>query len=252
MDDAIEIEGTAVRLYQCGENGTRVLSRETTVERLVRALGEEGRSPLLPSGSRWARRAGRSLAIVVEHFPQVRAVQWVGEAGVRHLAFPFVVYILVFDHDSLETMHVFFRSQPLHNEADPLYVPALLNVQASRTPAAFCRACLSGHPDWFEQPITVQAERALVFFWNSGFGLDVADNTYAEFAGRDPRLISPATWEAATRDNALFPLDISWTLAHPHLASAVDTLLALRGRAAQSPRDVSDLANVLSRLPEGR
>lgn len=252
MDDTIQIEGTAVRLYQRGGDGARMLSRETTVERLVRALSEDGRLPLLPPGSRWARRAGRLLAIVAEDLPQVRAVRWIGEANIRHLAFPFVVYVLMFDHDSLETMHVFFRPRPLSGEADPLYAPALLNIQASTTPAAYCRACLRGHPDWFEQPIGIQAERALEFFWSSGFDLDVADNTYTQSAGRDPRLASPAAWEAATRENPLFPIDVPWTLAHPHLAAAVDGLLALRGREARSPENVSDLADLLGRLPELR
>ncbi len=251
MDDAIQIEGTAVRLYRLGMDGARVLSRETTVKELVRALSQRP-LPLLPPGSRWARRTGRAFAIAVEHLPQVRAVRWIGETHIRHLALPFVVYILVFDQDSLETMHVFFRPRPLYSEADSLYVPALLNVQASPTPAAYCRACLRGHPDWFEQPVGIQAERALEFFWSSGFDLDVADNTYARFAGCDPRLASPATWEAATRENPLFPLDVTWTLAHAHLAAAVDGLLALQGREAASPEDVSDLADVLTRLPEAR
>lgn len=250
MDDTIQIEGTAVRLYRRGRDGAQVLSREAKVGDLVRALGGQGLLPLLPAGTRWVRRAGKALAIVVEHPPQVRAVGWTGEARVRHLAFPFIVYILICDHDSLETMHVFFRPRPLMSEADPLYVPALLNVQATRTAAAYCRACLRGHPDWFEQPIATQAERALEFFWSSGFDLDVADNTHARFAGGDPRLASPETWEAATRRNPLFPVEVSWPLAHPHLAEGVDGLLAVRSREARSPEDASDLADVLVRLPE--
>ncbi len=250
MEDTIQIKGTAVRLYRQGRDGVRVLSREATVEDLVRALGGRGQLPLLPPGSRWARRAGRGLAIVAEYLPQVRAVRWVGETSIRHLAFPFIVYILVFDHDSLETMHVFFRSQPLASEADPLYVPALLNVQASHTPAAYCRACLRGHPDWFEQPVGSQAQQALEFFWGSGFDQDVADNTYARFAGCDPRLASPGAWEAATRENPLFPVEVPWALAHPHLAAAVDGLLGLRSRETRVPADASDLADALSRVPE--
>lgn len=250
MDDAIQIEGTAVRLYRLRSDGTQVLSREVTVKDLVRALSRHGPLPLLPPGSRWVQRAGRALAVVVEHPPQVRAIRWIGEAPIRHLAFPFIVYILLFDQDSLETMYVFARPRPLASEADPLYVPALLNVQASPTTAAYCRACLRGHPDWFEQPVGIQAERALEFFWSSGFGLDVEDNTYARFAECDPRLVSPAAWEAATRENPLFPMDVPWSLAHPHLAGAVDGLLALRGRESPIPEDVSDLADVLTRLPE--
>ncbi len=252
MDDAIQIEGTVVRLYRRGGDGARVLSREAKVEDLVRALGGRGQLPMLPPGSRWARRVGRALAIVVEHLPQVRTVRWTGEARIRHLAFPFVVYVLVFDHDSLETMHVFFRPRILATEADPLYVPAMLNVQASHTPAAFCRACLRGHPDWFEQPVGIQAELALEFFWSSGFDLDVADNTYLRFAGRDPRLASPTTWEAASQENPIFPVEVPWALAHPHLATAVDGLLALGSREVRSPETVSDLADLLTRLPEAR
>ncbi len=252
MDDAIQIEGTAVRLFRRDRDGARVLAREATVEALVRALRGNRKLPLLPPGSRWACRTGPAFAIVVEHPPQVRSVRWFGEASIRHLAFPFIVYILVFDHDSLETMHVFFRPRILASEADPLYVPAMLNVQASHTPAAYCRACLRGHPDWFEQPVGIQAELALEFFWSSGFDLDVADNTYLRFAGRDPRLASPPIWEAASRENPLFPVEVSWALAHPHLATAVDGLLALRSREVRSPETVSDLADLLTRLPEMR
>jgi hypothetical protein len=250
MDDTIQIEGTAVRLYRRGQDGAQVLSREAKVGDLVRALRGRRPLPLLPPGTRWARQAGTALAIAVEHPPQVRALRWTGEAKVRHLAFPFLVYVLIYDHDSLETMHVFFRPRPLGSEADPLYVPALLNVQATRTTAAYCRACLRGHPEWVEQPMGAQAERALEFFWSSGFDLDVADNTHVRFAGCDPRLASPETWEAATRHNPLFPTEVSWPLAHPHLAEAVDGLLTLRSRGARSPEDVSDLADALIRLPE--
>lgn len=250
MDDTIQIEGTAVRLYRRGRDGAQVLSREATVGDLVRALRGRGPVPLLPAGTRWARQMGKALAIVVEHPPQVRAMRWTGEASVRHLACPFIVYILICDHDSLETMHVFFRPRPLASEADPLYVPALLNVQATRTAAAYCRACLRGHPDWVEQPIAAQAERALEFFWSTEFDLDVADNTHRRFAGCDPRLTSSETWEAATRYNPLFPTEVAWPLAHAHLAEAVDGLLSLRNREVRSPEDVSDLADALIRLPE--
>ncbi len=252
MDDAIQIEGTAVRLFHRSRDGARVLAREATVEELVRALVGPCLLPFLPPGCRWARRTGHALAIVAEHAPQVRAVRWLGEPSIRRLAFPFVVYILVFDHDSLETMHVFFRPRILTSEDDPLYVPALLNVQASPTPAAFCRACLRGHPDWFEQPVAIQVERALEFFWSSGFDEDVTDNTHARVAGYDSRLASPVIWETATQENPLFPLEVPWPLAHPHLATAVDGLLALRSWASRSPEDASDLADVLSRLPEVR
>lgn len=250
MDDTIQIEGTAVRLYRRGRDGAQVLSREANVRDLVRALRGRGPLPLFPPGTRWARQMGKALAIVIEHPPQVRAMRWAGEERIRHLAFPFIIYILIYDPDSLETMHVFFRPRALASEADPLHVPTLLNVQATPTAPAFCRACLRGHPDWFEQPIAAQAERALEFFWSSEFDLDVAENTHGRFAGCDPRLASPETWEAATRHNPLFSTDISWPLAHPHLAEAVDGLLTLRSREVQSPEDASDLADALIRLPE--
>ncbi len=250
MDDTIQIEGTAVRLYRRGRDGTQVLSREAKVGDLVRALGARGRVPLLPPGTRWAQQMGKALAIVVEHPPQVRAMRWTDDTKVRHLAFPFIVYILICDHDSLETMHVFFRPRHLASETDPLYAPVLLNVQAARTVAAYCRACLRGHPDWVEQPIAAQAERALEFFWSTGFDLDVADNTHHRFAGCDPRLSTPETWEAATRHDPLFPTEVAWPLAHPHLVEAVDGLLTLRSREVRTPEDVSDLADALVRLPE--
>lgn len=249
MDDAIQIEGTAVRLYRRGRDGAQVLSREAKVEDLVRALRGRG-LPLLPAGARWARQVGRALATVVEHPPQVRAMRWAGDTRVRYLAFPFIIYVLIYDQESLETMHVFFRPRPLGSEVDPLYVPTLLNVQATPTAAAYCRACLRGHPDWFEQPLAAQAERALEFFWDSGFDLDVADNTHTRFAGCDPRLASPEAWEAATRHDPLFPIEVSWPPAHTHLADAVDTLLALRSREVRLPEDVSDLADAIIRLPE--
>jgi hypothetical protein len=258
--ETIEITGTLVRLYRPSADGVLAINRQVALRDFLSELEISAprrhleQIPLLPPGARWLIVRGPSLVVAVEHPPQVRRVRWsekaFDEPGTYRqasLAFPYVIYLLLFHNGSFEEMRLFYRTAPLVSDDDALSMPNLWNISASESPLARCRVCLRGHPEFDDLTVTGQARTAIEFFWGAGFNLDIESNCFRRATGLDGRIASLEAWERASEADPLFPLAVAWEPAGLSLRRAGEHLLDWRG-LTRPIQNTSDLADLLYRL----
>jgi hypothetical protein len=260
IKEKIIIEGDEVLLLaEDGEGSVRV-ARRAPLEALLRYVAKVMPPPLpvLPAGTRWLRRRKELLLLAVEHPPQCRTLKVSGEKkggdGYRthRLALPYVVYLLTFYRDGFEEMKVFFRVAPLTSPDDTLYHTCLPNVRGEPGHYGSQRVCLRYRPEMLEGVPLAKAVPALLdFFWSTGFNQDIGNSAFERAQGRDPRLASLAAWEAATRNNPLFPLEVNWEPAERTLPNLWAECLKLHGETDQPVQGAEELADILYRLPVG-
>ena len=257
MGERIEIEGGSVRLFRTSGQET-VLDRAVSLKAFLQALPQVTpafqRLPLLPVGTRWVVNRGPSLLLTVEQPPQVRRFAWrpKGDREVRDysLAFPYILYLLLFAQGSFEEMRIYYRTAPLTSAEDLLYLSNLWNVSATETPMAKCRACLRGRPSFEDLSLAGQVQTTIEFFWGTGFNLQIEESCFQRAAKRDERIATLEAWEAASREDPLFPLEVDWESAGMSLRGAAEGLLTWRGTPPPI-EDTADLVDLLYRVKEG-
>lgn len=142
---------------------------------------------IYPEGTRFIQKEGELTIIVVEQPPQVRTV--VIDKLRRHLAMPYVVFMLVFNGRNWRELCVGFRSKPLESMNDYLKTVPLPNMQGNH------RVCMGDFKPDFSKNKTQQTSQVIAEFWQS------------EFAGaRNYGSLDFALWEAMTHKDSLFIL----------------------------------------------
>jgi hypothetical protein len=256
MREVIEIEGEVVRLLRCGGHGGKVLDQELPLTAFLQALqrctNDFRHIPLLPVGTRFVVERGADLVVAVEQPPQVRHFPW-RPGGMRgpdrdySLAFPYIVYLLVFHRGNFEEMRVYYRPAPLVAETDPLFLSNLWNVSATDAPMARCRACLQGRPPLEDLSLVAQVQGVIAFFWGTGFNTAIEESCFQHAGRRDHRIATLEAWEGASRADALFPLDIPWEALGMGLREAAEGLMTWRGTAAPIV-EAADLVDLIYRV----
>lgn len=257
MGEYIEIEGGVVRLlrhgHPKGEPPDRQVSLDAFLQALLDATGGFRLLPLLPVGTRFILGRGPDLLIAVEQPPQVRHFTWRpggAEGAARALAFPYVVYLLLFHQGTFEEMRIYYRPAPLTSDTDPLYLPNLWNVSATDTPMAKCRACLQGRPPFDESTPAAQVQSVIEFFWGTGFNRAIDESCFLRAAKRDSRVATLEAWERASQRDPLFPLEVDWEPAGMGLRETAEGLMTWRG-IPTAIEDAVDLADLIYRVREG-
>jgi hypothetical protein len=259
MREYIEIEGGFVRLFRRVPREGAVLERAVSLNAFLQALipATDGfrNLPLLPVGTRFILGRGPDLLITVEHPPQMRHFTWrsggvQGAAREYTLAFPYILYLLLFHQGSFEEMRIYYRPAPLSTDADPLFFPNLWNVSATDTPMAKCRVCLQGRPPFDDLSLTAQVQSVIEFFWGTSFNMAIEESCFLRAAQRDNRIVTLEAWEAASRRDPLFPLEVDWEPAGMGLRETANGLMTWRGIPAPI-EDASDLADLVYRVAEG-
>lgn len=259
MGDLIEIKGGMVRLLRDGSRAGVVPDREVPLTAFLQALCRTAEGvrylPLLPVGSRFVLSRGPDLLATIEQPPQVRHFTWrpggvQGPAREYRLAFPYVLYLLVFHQGTFEEMRIYYRPAPLTAETDPLYLSNLWNVSAADTPMARCRACLQGRPPFEDLTLATQVQSVIEFFWGTGFNMAIDDNCFQRAARRDDRIATLEAWEAVSRSNPLFPLNVDWEPTGLGLRETAEGLMAWRGIPTPIENG-ADLADLIYRVPGG-
>lgn len=226
-------DADAVR-YVSPEGQVFAMSVDELVKLVQQQVLEFG-SGLLPSGVRAAYHCGRRTIWVGEFAPAVRPVRWIApdspvpygpgtRYGVYEIALPYVILLGVFEGDMLSGANeCFFRTAPLASEDDELFFPALLNVSRirpseGRSLAWVCTQHLNRRP--IERASGTQPRRAVGWrllcetLFDASFNLSSEHHEGASWYGEskhiDPRLSTIDAWQAASRENWLFPLDLSY------------------------------------------
>ena len=236
------------------------MARRAPIDSLLRYVARVMPPPLpvLPPGTRWLAARKDLLFLVVEHSPQCRSLQgsWEKKGGddyrTYRLAFPYVLYLLSFYRGDLQEMKMFYRVSPLTSLKDTLYHTNLPNVRGEPGHYGSQRVCLRYRPEMLEGVPLVQAVPALIdFFWSTGFNQDITGSAFERAQGLDPRLASFEAWEAATREDPLFPLRIDWERAAQTIPGLWLECLKLHGETDEPLGSAAELADILYRLPVG-
>lgn len=204
-------------------------------------LAERGESDEpIPPGVRFLIHRLPATLVVIEEAPHVRTVQWLDDdsmepfgAGAEYrqvrLAFPYIVIVAGFMHGLLTTQtQCFYRTAPLKRRDDQLFVPNLYNVDdRDDLPCWLCLRKLNGiirAHSWSEK---VDALRR--HFWGATFNrsatLDRQESYWWKMKGLDRRISSLHRWEAASKQNPLFPLDVPWLPLQQTLGETMDLML---------------------------
>lgn len=196
---------------------------------------------ILPSGVRIYRPRGDCVGVAVEVPPQARSVRWIADDSRAHygrgaryrecfLAFPYVVLLMVLrEGQPSGWQQLYYRRAPLESSDDQdLLLPNMTNVAQAYCQRAW--VCLQ-HLPRSRNPNVASTIRSVVdHVFNAAFNrsADVHEgNSYwAAMRDVDPRVASLEAWEAATRENRWFALEVPWksagVTASTELASMLD------------------------------
>jgi hypothetical protein len=258
----LRISGEQVTAYV----GRRRVGRTSVPEALARLAGLEGRGPglrLLPRGVRVWYERGDAVAVAVEVAPQCRTLRWLAEdskkpfgPGARYreyfLAFPWVVLLLVLRGGMLTGYQQLYYRKASLDAGEELLLPNLPNVAEGY--GQRCWVCLQmlqrAGPLAFETLIAKVVEHVYTAAFNKSSEVHEGNSWFGAMRDLDPRVASPAAWEAATRQNRAFPLEVEWrpagTTATRELAAMLDRVVA-----PARPRNAADLATLLVHAAAG-
>jgi hypothetical protein len=212
----------------------------------------------IPEGTRFIRRRGEAVVLVVEEPPGARTVRWVTEdSRIRYgpdasyrsvrLSFPFVVLVAAFRRGALtEHLQCFYRCAPLTTPADPLLCPNILNVRAKDR--LVCWLCLKlrsnlGNLSWEDKVRHIRTH-----LWGSAFNESAGTVYWRTTAALDPRLATLEAWEQATAADPFFTLNVPWQSVGQTVDTVMAEMLDAAGRS-RVPGSALELASVAAQCP---
>jgi len=162
---------------------------------------------VLPQGTRFHIRKGDYDFLVIEQAPSVRTIS-VSSGLSRddnrthfNLAFPYVVFLLVFKEERMIQQYTSYRAKPLESLEDVLCRPNLSNMDGLRMCTGF-----KGHE---VDGLIARTNEVVGHFWTSQFNTDWTDN-FERYSSQQETLKSFAIWEENSKKNPLFVLDVDW------------------------------------------
>jgi hypothetical protein len=229
------------------------------VESIARASDRGLEPDVLPRGVRLWWRRGDAVAIAVELGPQARTVRWLADdsevpfgRGARYrdafLSFPYIILLLVFRGGGLTgQQQLYYRTDSLDTGED-LLLPNLYNV--AKGYGQRCWLCLQNLlevnrlPSWSAK-IAAVGDYVFSAAFNQSSERHEGNSYWGAMKALDPRLKSVEAWEAATRENAFFALDVKWkpagVTASAELRSMLDHVVA-----PSSLESATDLAGLVA------
>jgi hypothetical protein len=191
--------------------------------------------------------------------PHTRRVRWIKEdsllpfgnhAGYAHyyLSFPYVVILVVFVGGSVTGIQqLYYRTEPL-DRGEALLFPNLLNVAEAYDWK--CWVCLQNLRDvsslsWPERVAAV-VDHVFTAAFNRSAEMHEGNSYYNAMRDVDPRVASVSAWEAATRANPRFALEVAWRDAKTTVTAE---LLAMLDQIspARAVTTAADLARLMMR-----
>jgi len=214
MVNATMKRGSRKLLEKCTDMVDRLLRDYKT--RLLVELGnpfmkQDGKAIVFPEGTKlYSQRQGMNV-VVIEEKPRTRTVLFDGFACQEfhdresyQLAFPYVIYILLFaKHDSnynFGGLQVGYRNDPLTSNEDEICFCNLPNISEMAV-------CLNWNKA--DSNLAKLCEECITHFWSSHFNNDGSEN-WQHMAKKDRRLSTPEAWERATEADPLFVLKVNW------------------------------------------
>ncbi len=194
-----------------------------------------------PQGTKFFFSRSDDKVLIIEQPPQVRTLNFskrflnndlyrneggkVSDRDKRldrsliHLALPFVVFVIKFYNGVFSKMLIFYRNSPLTSLDDTLFYPNLPNMNDS------CEVCL-GYSPLENGTLAQKTEHVISHFWNSRFNTDLSSNYFT--TPRHEKLKSVWTWEAHSKMDPSFILNVNWSESSTKLRRLVFSLCQSR------------------------
>ncbi len=264
VEPEVRIAGGRARIVQ-----RRKVLLDVPIEKfagaIARAVDRTSGGGPLPRGVRYLLERGDATAVAVEIEPHARSIPWVADDSTvpygpearyskYFLAFPYVVLLLVFQRGALTSLHqLFYRTRPLDAEDDALLLPNLLNV--ARGYGQQCWVCLQNLPpaprgrSW-AKTVDAIVDHVFTAAFNRSSEEHEGNSYWGSMRDLDPRLSSVEAWQAASRENPFFPLEVAWRPAGAQLVQELRSMLdaVVDRRPLASASDLAGLMTQASRI----
>jgi hypothetical protein len=238
MDAEVRIIGDRLLVTQEG------VTREAPLALVLRALGDLGHwqpnCGILPRGVRVWMERGDATAVAIELPPQARTVRWLAAdsraaygRGAKYeryfLSFPYIELLLVFRHGGLTGyQQLYYRNAPL-DEDEALLLPNLYNVANGY--GQRCWVCLASLADVSDLAWPEKVHKIVEHVFGAAFNRSSeeheSNSLWGAMAKRrlDPRVQTVEAWQAATRENPRFALEVAWKRANTTVTQELTAML---------------------------
>jgi hypothetical protein len=209
------------------------------VSAIVGAVEQPGRGRVLPRGVRMVRERRDALALAVEIAPRARRVRWLRAdspqpfgRGARYdeyfLSFPWVIVLLVLRQGELTGLQQLYYRVASMDDGEDLLLPNLFNV--AKGYGQRCWLCLQNVGPLADLPWGRKVDRISEHLFSAAFNQSAetheGNSYWSADKPVDPRVESPAAWDAATRENPWFSLDLPWRPAETTVTDELDSMLS--------------------------
>jgi hypothetical protein len=246
-----------------------------SVEHLITCLTAAShltRDVVLPHGSAVIQARGTTAVVIHDTPHRVWNLKWLDEKSPApygplatyrqvRLALPHVIVFAVFDIDRRGTFQLsgfnecYFSNQALKSLGQELCYPALLNCSKVTSPDGrrlswICTEQMQRPPRTASRDVNAQVQGALKALlrclFETGFNFSSEHHEgrswFSESTRVDPRVASAKAWEAATRKDPYFVLDVPWLRTGMTVARILEAIFTFRGCGNDSVKTSEDLA----------
>jgi len=237
--ETIMIHGSEVQAVTSGSKKDNMPLADLLAQVAPRRM--DGCGVLFPAGVRTVIPGGRAMIWIYESPPRVYSFRWItNDSPVKfgngtkyrtvQIALPYLVVLAVFAPGEggrltlSSANECFFRVAPLKNlEKDELLFPALLNCskfnpQEGHPLSWICTQHLNrasfDHESDTNRRLCAGFESLRKCLVETGFNYSSENHEssswFTESRGIDPRISTVENWQAASKENPLFVLDVPW------------------------------------------
>ena len=256
------------------EGQTATMSIEELLERLDGGGMNTG-GVVLPDGVKAVLKRGSVTIWVHQTPPRLHRFKWIAADSARAfgegtsyrevtIALPYLIVLAVFLQGRDNRLHLsghnecFFRNEPLSDVSDRLFFPALLNCSKFAQPrgnplAWICTQHLSraGHARVKDDNRRMRAAfKALMHcLLETGFNRSSEENEgsswFTESRVVDDRVSTIEKWDAASRDDPMFVLEVPWLDTGLSVREVADRIAGNLRAGRAVPRSAADIARQL-------
>ncbi len=256
----------------CTQDGKEALSIPLPefLARLADRTDQLALTEPIPEGMRFIQRRGNATVVVLEEKPQVRTVRWLaddspvpfGKGAVYRtvrLAFPFVVFVIVFNDGRLTgVQQCFYRVEPIGSLDDMLYFPNLYNCARTppgRGPLMESWLCLVNlNADLGRLSWAGRLQQVHQHIWGGGFNRSSEvheGNSLWQTMKPDPRLSTVDRWAEESLKDPFFVLSVPWRPAGKTVRQAASEMLSMVA-PCHPIKDASGLMGAMISRPKRR
>lgn len=218
---------------------------------------------ILPSNCKIAYTKGCRTVVIVEQFPQIRTIALTSDLvspkcrkesvstttdNYRFsLAFPYVYFLIVFDHEKYTSHELYFKNNMLTSVNEHLHLAPIPNVFRDRSKySSVDRMCMgTGFKEQVQKKSTVARQVDIIVsdFWIKTFNDHLGTGGFEKL---DKRIKNWSTWQTNSKLDQFFILDVKWPKGRT-IKGIVDSTLDKRPRESDLDAIDKTIKNIIDK-----